>query len=138
MAVTSHGCDFMRSVTSHGCDFMHSLTSHGCDFTRLCDFMRSVTSCGCVTSRGSSVVAVSLPRDIPVSTTVSLQGGGGLVNQLRRSYSLSDLSSDKDSIPDLGRTRALTDTPEDEVDDGSMPTAHGLSDQTQPKTVDSN
>nr|CAD7414255.1 unnamed protein product [Timema poppensis] len=97
-----------------------------CDLTWLCDFMRSITPHALqVLKTISSVVAVSLPRDIPVSTTVSLQGGGGLVNQLRRSYSLSDLSSDKDSIPDLGRTRALTDTPEDEVDDGSMPT--GLS-----------
>nr|CAD7600407.1 unnamed protein product [Timema genevievae] len=87
---------------------MRSVTSHA-----LCDFM-------CSSTARVSLWTVSLPRDIPVSTTVSLQGGGGLVNQLRRSYSLSDLSSDKD--PDLSRTRALTDTPEDEVDDGSMPT----------------
>jgi hypothetical protein len=43
-----------------------------------------------------------------------LQGGGGLVNQIRRSYSLSDLSSEKES--DLNRNSKALNNVSDEDD----------------------
>jgi len=53
------------------------------------------------------------------------QGGGGLVQQLRRSYSLSDLSTDSD-VADVNRnskSKMLTNIPDEdleETDDVSM------------------
>ena len=43
-----------------------------------------------------------------------LQGGGGLVNQIRRSYSLSDLSSEKES--DMNRNSKALNNVSDEDD----------------------
>ena len=43
-----------------------------------------------------------------------LQGGGGLVNQIRRSYSLSDLSSEKE--PDMNRNSKALNNVSDEDD----------------------
>ncbi|XP_066991904.2 uncharacterized protein [Anabrus simplex] len=66
-------------------------------------------------------------KGVNYATTVIMQtaikGGGGLVQQLRRSYSLSDLSTDKDMADVNRNSKALSNIPDDdtdEADEGSI------------------
>ncbi len=51
-------------------------------------------------------------------TIYTVQGGGGLVHQLKKSYSLTDLSSlDAQDDHDHGRTRAISYSVQDQQQD---------------------
>ncbi|XP_021923722.1 uncharacterized protein LOC110831716 isoform X2 [Zootermopsis nevadensis] len=64
-------------------------------------------------TKGVNYATTVLMQTAIKSSLLVYKGGGGLVNQLRRSYSLSDLSSDKES--DMNRnSKALKNVPDED------------------------
>ncbi|XP_069677838.1 uncharacterized protein [Periplaneta americana] len=68
-------------------------------------------------TKGVNYATTVLMQTAIKSSLLVYKGGGGLVNQLRRSYSLSDLSSDKESDMNRNNKALKNDTDEDEMEE---------------------